>query len=69
MRALSMSVVGVIVIGVLLLVGFGAAGAPDEESAEVDALFAAVAHNPAPGAAVMVVTIMGLKELAATRIQ
>ena len=55
MRILSLSLASAVVLGVFLPGGFAAAGAPKEESLKVDALFAAVAHCPGPGVAVLVV--------------
>ncbi len=55
MRVALLSMVAVICPSAFLLVGFAGTGAPAEESSKVDALFAAVAQNAGPGAAVAVI--------------
>ena len=55
MHAVLLSAAAGIGLTAFLLVGFAGAGVPAEESEKVDALFAAVAQGPGPGAAVLVV--------------
>ncbi len=55
MRVGSLNRAVVVCVGAFVLAGFAGAGAPAEESAQVDALFAAVTGSAGPGAAVLVV--------------